>query len=541
MKIKLKITLLSAALLYGNLGMAAVYYVDPIKGSSKNSGTAARPWRTLEEVVKKRLIETKTAKGVTKNKGAPVKSGDTIFLRTGFHGYVRIHEAYNDRYITVKAEKNHQPKLSYLEVASGKNWRFEKLIISSGFSRKSYKKSSMVILGDNSYWGKSRNLSLVNSYIYNVQDNSSWSKQDWVAKAKNGILVGRNTDNTKIENNFIENVKFGITVLSENSIIAGNVVNNFSADGIRINANKNVVKFNVVSNNMVVDENHDDGIQAFQLSTGKDLEDLNIVNNIILNRDNHTTSGLEGSMQGIGLFDGPYKDINIAENVVMSFSWHGIGLFDAQSSVIANNLVFTPSQVDNFKARVTLSSKVTDNLDTLKGIDIYGNYASQYNLPEKFNNANSIVKKDQNFVAGLNKLASTIDKEYGEIHSLAKKARFNKQLLNAGLGAIFASNKIQKLKSYVEAEKMYSKNMVFDAGYLKDSFGPNVRYYWDFGDGSFSEGQVVRHSYPSTCSYPVSVVIKDQYGREIEKSDESWITVDLKGNASKNTSVFVNE
>src|SRR5512139_2168883 len=82
---------------------ATDFYVDPVNGSDSGDGSAANPWRTLQAVIAANLIETRNWDSlpygsgsvlVPVNAGAPVKAGDTLWLRTGYHGEVVISGAY---------------------------------------------------------------------------------------------------------------------------------------------------------------------------------------------------------------------------------------------------------------------------------------------------------------------------------------------------------------------------------------------------------------------------------------------------------------
>ena len=110
---------------------ATDFYVDPVSGSDGGDGSAAHPWRTLQAVVEAHLVETRNWESlpyqpgkqlVTVNAGAPVKAGDTLWLRTGYHGAVVISGAYNALPITVAAQSGHTPRLASLLVRSAQNW-----------------------------------------------------------------------------------------------------------------------------------------------------------------------------------------------------------------------------------------------------------------------------------------------------------------------------------------------------------------------------------------------------------------------------------
>jgi hypothetical protein len=72
--------LVCSALLYAASAHAADVYVDPVNGSASGDGSAGKPWRTIQDVV---------------DGSAPIKPGDTIWLRSGYHGVLAISGRYN--------------------------------------------------------------------------------------------------------------------------------------------------------------------------------------------------------------------------------------------------------------------------------------------------------------------------------------------------------------------------------------------------------------------------------------------------------------
>ena len=101
---------------------AAVFYVDPEEGDMGNDGSAARPWRTVQQVFERNLIQTHDRTGRLKNPGAPVKAGDTILLRSGYHGEIYCRGAENDDYITISAEKGHTPRVRRVFFSTARKW-----------------------------------------------------------------------------------------------------------------------------------------------------------------------------------------------------------------------------------------------------------------------------------------------------------------------------------------------------------------------------------------------------------------------------------
>ena len=61
-------------LLVASSARAADFFVDPATGSDTGDGSGAKPWKTLEQVAKSGAF------------GTTIKAGDTVFLRSGYHG-----------------------------------------------------------------------------------------------------------------------------------------------------------------------------------------------------------------------------------------------------------------------------------------------------------------------------------------------------------------------------------------------------------------------------------------------------------------------
>jgi hypothetical protein len=122
---------------------AADFYVDPQTGDSANDGSEAHPWRTLQEVIDAGSIESQGWESlpyepgkalVPKNAGAPVKAGDTIWLRSGYHGEVTITGYYNAANVTLAAEPGHTPQLSRVRFVAGSGWVLRGLHVSPSFA-----------------------------------------------------------------------------------------------------------------------------------------------------------------------------------------------------------------------------------------------------------------------------------------------------------------------------------------------------------------------------------------------------------------------
>ncbi len=313
-----------------------------------NNGSFDAPWTTLEAVITAHLIEhyqnsplpynVTNNQLVIKNQGAPVQAGDTLILRDGKHGSIYLRNFNNQAYITVLAQAGHKPIISDLSLIASTKWRFQGIDI-SGEPFGKYSSGRLVLLESHDWHGPSKLLEIQDCHIYSTA--TPWTSADeWVAKASTGIYV-RNADSCELLNNSLENIHFGFILTAKFINCVGNSIKNFSGDGIRMTGSNLLVENNIIKNCYKVDENHDDGIQSFT-TTGLVVDDNIIRGNTIINYED-PNQPLLGDMQGIGCFDGPYRNWIVENNLIVVNHWHGISFYEAVDCKFVNNTVLDPT------------------------------------------------------------------------------------------------------------------------------------------------------------------------------------------------------
>jgi hypothetical protein len=305
---------------------ATTFYVDPATGQAGGDGSKEKPWKTLAEVISSGAMNQ-------------VKPGDTILLRTGYHGLITLGGANTD-FITIAAEKGQKPTLSRLTITSGTKWRIRGLTISPSCGDKPYE-GYIVTYAEG---GVSSELVIEDCFIYTELDSSQWDVAKWL-KANSGVCMGRYGKQLTLRNNYILNIRYGISLTAEDSLCEGNVVSDFSADGMDLVRDGQTVQYNVVKNNYLSaadgDTNHDDGIQCYLFNVGTGtVRRATVIGNIIINRENDAQK-YPNPLQGLGFFDGPLVDFVITDNVVLVDMFHGIALNDAQNARIERNVCWT--------------------------------------------------------------------------------------------------------------------------------------------------------------------------------------------------------
>ena len=380
------------------------YYADPVKGSSVGDGSAAKPWKTLEEVVAQGQLKT-------------LKGGDTLLLLSGHHGAVTF-GGDNDATVTIAAAPGEHPTLSRLTITRGSNWCVKGLVVSPSLGPAPYK-GNIVAFGEG---GPSTRITVEDCYVFTVEDASGWDAAQWM-NANSGILMGRNGRDLTLRNCFVRNTRFGITLTSFDSLCEGNVVSGFSGDGMRATRDGERVQYNIIKNCYMGpadgDNNHDDAIQCFLFNKGTGaMTGLTFIGNIIIGNEDPNQK-LKHPCQALGFFDGPLVKFVVTDNVVSTEHWHGVSLYDAQECRVESNVTWTPPGV-RARAGIRLGTKQK----LAKDNTVRNNYACSFDLKQPGTVAENNKPSTQAiYDEALKKAYQVICGKFGEKHVAAGRSR----------------------------------------------------------------------------------------------------------------------
>ncbi len=308
---------------------SGTYFIDPINGSIYNNGSKQHPWSTLEEVLKIKSIKGK----------------DTLVLLSGFHGENIILTGKSNLPIVIVAGQNESPRLLQINI-KGSNWIIDGL----NFNSENRSNKGTPRFFDNGVFlildSTSSNNIVRNCIFQSIENSEKWSIDDWRKNVWSGIRdFGKNNI---IRKNLFKNIAYAIELneTAKLGLIEKNIIENFSGDGIRIGgADSCTVQYNKIINGVELDPNpkdgnHEDGIQSWVGKVNDDaVHNLVIRGNYIQSYTDTNQSFVARNLQGISLFDGPYKNLLIENNVVIIEHWHGIALFGAYNCLIINNTV----------------------------------------------------------------------------------------------------------------------------------------------------------------------------------------------------------
>ncbi len=391
-----------------NNASARTFYCDPVNGSTTTgNGSSENPWGTLQSVFAAGKIQRRkyTTEEIT-NATAPVAPGDTLKLRSGFHGAIDYKGWWNiEGHIVVEAEDGATPTLRSWDFEGVSHWTLRNLTFQ--LSPQDMKNPIVRVIGNGSYGGNAHDILIEKCTVRSATRETAigWSETNWVTYAQDGIQC--RADDSIVRRNTVENVAFGILGGGNNTLIEHNTVSMFRRDGLRFDGPGNgmIWQYNTVTNCMDVDGNHDDGMQVYAAN--------GLVENMVIRGNTFicwTDPGLpyKGSFQGIFCGGGDYRGWTIENNLIVNGHANGIVVGSPLDLTIINNtLVQIPG--GDYAPNISIS----DNDRTVQNMVVRNNIANSVPGADASNN----VLVDHNFLTrNYNPAGLFVDYEAGNFH-----------------------------------------------------------------------------------------------------------------------------
>jgi hypothetical protein len=310
--------LLSLFAMFSGPALSETYYVVPPSAvvSGTPDGTETMPFLSIDAAF---------ASG-------KVKGGDTLLLKDGAYGTVTIKaNATFDVPVTIMSQNAKAAQFdSVLLAQTTRNLVLSNLSI---WPSDPAKGAAYLIRS----YDTTSDITLAGLDIRSEQGAAAYMKWDaakWAARKFSGVFL--EGPRSVVSGSKLTGVYHGIMVADDSQII-NNVVEGFNGDGMRA-FSRSTVRNNRVLNCVATDENHDDGFQSFQ-SDGVPVTDLVVDSNVIIEWAGPKDHPLRCSLQGIGLFDGPYDNLTVVNNLISISAYHGISAYGSRGARIINNTV----------------------------------------------------------------------------------------------------------------------------------------------------------------------------------------------------------
>lgn len=326
-------------------GRGETFYCDPVGGSTtEGNGSLANPWGTLQSVFGAGLIQRrKYEDGQIDNASAPVGSGDTIRLLTGYHGYIDYDGWFNDEgAITIEAAPDHHPKVGRFRIDGACHWALRGLDICPEYASAI---GADPVRFTGGTFGGCRNITVDSCRIYGVTDATAatWDRKAYAEILKNAVGVYLLGEDSLIKECTIKYARRGILPGGNRTRVVNNTITHFIGDGLRHGGGSDVVyEGNLVMNPLAVDNDHRDGLQVFAKR--------GTISGLVI-RGNRFISWTDPDIPFVASFQGifanryaeaSYTGWTVENNEIINSHAHGITIHGTEMRIINNTLVKVP-------------------------------------------------------------------------------------------------------------------------------------------------------------------------------------------------------
>lgn len=341
-------------------GSGHSFYVDPQRGSPDGDGSRERPWHDLQFLVSagllgeserevrwhnrlaSRLTGQPASMHVASRPEAVIGSGDTIILADGDYGVVDLSGLANAGYLTIAADEGANPRFSGLYAAGASHFIFRKITVSaptvshpSGRLMSTYSTQS----------GRADNILFDAIAVASPIAVAAIDRRQTTASLPDGIQIGG--DCITVRRSTLRNLQSAISVVRARMVnIADNAIHDFTVDGIQFSGTDIAILRNVIYDHWrTANKLHPDCMQG-QPQGDQVFGPVTISHNVCIARlapAGGRPAGAEPAdgfgWQGISIFDGRWRGVTIACNLVMPTMQHGIALYGATNSRVEHNVV----------------------------------------------------------------------------------------------------------------------------------------------------------------------------------------------------------
>ena len=273
-----------------------VWWIDPVNGKTPaegGTGAQSAPWNSLQGVLSfkfpkgysRPLLSSVPYFHVVDGKrvyvadglgSPPVQPGDTIKLVSGDYGDVVIgdylQQVVNPSFVTVEAAPGQTPVFSTLYIRSTNKWVFRGIKVMSLFGTNN-NKQALVTVSDQGASLPTADIILESLHITTADNTDGWSKEQWVAQGRTGFKEfgtpgdGSNgvpyTTCVALTKSRITNVRWGVQLMGNNSLLSHTEIDHFGDDGIDYGASNLAITHNYIHDNFDIgDGNHEDVAQG---------------------------------------------------------------------------------------------------------------------------------------------------------------------------------------------------------------------------------------------------------------------------------------
>lgn len=268
---------------------------------------------------------------------AAAATGDRILLAPGRHGPVKLSRVTFDPPVTITSAPGGRAHLDRLEIDRAAGLTIVDLDIWPTPPAEGRQKGIVVNVS-----GRTSDIVLRGLDIRSAPgalDYASWDADTWNRVPVKLVQIW-GADVTLADSTLTGGAT-ALGIKGARARITGNEIRGFAKDGMRVFGAGTVVAGNTIRDCVSVHGNHDDGIQSWARrgNAPDEVVDITIAGNRILEWTGRADHPLRCRLQGIGLFNGPYRNWTIENNLIVARAGHGMNLGSVLGSRVVNNTI----------------------------------------------------------------------------------------------------------------------------------------------------------------------------------------------------------
>ena len=420
------------------------------------------------------------------------KAGDVIMLSAGNYGAVSLSGLHFSSDVTIVSADREQPAMfDTLKISQSSHLVIDGIAAAHALKPGEPNYAATVSIDKSSF------VTLKNSEISGSSDGNYRNDGQGLAVTNSSQIV--------VAGNEFHDLKSGIGAgKSDGVTLSGNDIHDIRSDGILIGAVNNVlIEGNTIGTFHTAQDlgDHPDMIQVFNNNASRDMENVTIRNNVLIQGSGDNVQGIfvQGVPPGLaGSYPFVARNFLIEGNVVSVGAAQGVWVADVTGATIRLNTVVADPQygiLPLIQTNRTIGAVVTGNV------------------------AMGFVDLASTGTVASNNITATITNPYADTYignlfsdpwaTLLTKDSLAPNPLGVlhDVGAVGLDTS-QKAIIAVDHRSMPDvMTYVFDGGFSPRGSGAITDYVWDFGDGTSAHGLRVTHAYQHAGLESVSLTV----------------------------------
>ena len=291
-------------------------------------------------------------------------SGDRILLDGGAHGNLMLQKGAFEPPLTITSAPGTRARLARLTIRGVSGLRVTDLDIWPDPETPPYKGALVRVTHG------SQDVRLSGLDIRGRQDAAdylSWDKQTWQDTLYIGVVL--KGDDLWLTDSRMTGVATGFNLNGRDIHAVGNTIRGFSQDGIRVFGDGVEIRRTDMADCVRINSNHDDALQSWSAKGNAPdvVRNITVAQNRFVEWTGPKDHPLRCTLQGIGLFNGPYENWVIENNLILVGAYHGMAIGGMSGAVIRNNTVIHIDGETGKAPWISLGSKNQDGSNIVTG------------------------------------------------------------------------------------------------------------------------------------------------------------------------------